>query len=787
MTEDAHGDVTLVVHGHFYQPPRENPWTEEVSVEPSAAPFHDWNARITAESYRPNGWARVLDERGRVAEIVDNYEHLSFNVGPTLLSWLQVHAPDVYERMLEGDRAGGGAIAQAYNHAILPLCDERDALTQIRWGLADFAHRFGRPATGLWLPETAANDAVLALLVEEGVAFTILAPGQAVAVRPLDARGDDGAWVDVRDGSVVGGRPHRWFHPDGERSMTLVFYDGGISHDLAFGLTGLSTQELLRRVRDAAGDGSPVCIATDGETFGHHHKFAERALAYAFAHEAAANGIAVANANRLVGDAPPTHEVRIHESAWSCAHGVGRWKEDCGCSTGGEPGWSQAWRAPLRAALDVVRNHGKEVFERRAAAVLRDPWAARDAYIDVVLGPTTIDGFLAEHAPASLDDDQQVEAATLLEAQRHALLMYTSCGWFFNDLAGIETIQVLRYAARAIDLLDQLGEADGLLERFLDVLGDASSNVPEEGDGRTVWANHVEPARVDAERVVGHLALVTLLQDGELPTTLAGYDVDAHPHQEAERGGLRGVAGAVVLRHRRTRRRSDHVYAAVHLGGLEVFGATRPVDPARDPQEFAELAQAVAEGARVSTLLRLIAERFGPREFGLDSALPDAAEQIVTRAADDLADRFAGTYERLYGDHRPMLSALVRAGYPLPTELRAPAELALARRFEAAVADGRYDTAADIAEAARRGGFTLVTPRAVATIERTLLAAVEAAVADPEPETVGAALDVLRLARHLDLQLDLDRAQEAVYTAREEPGDAAKALTPLAEALYLVT
>jgi len=216
----SHAEVTFVVHGHFYQPPRENPWTEEVSVEPSAAPFHDWNARITAESYRPNGWARVLDERGRVAEIVDNYEHLSYNVGPTLLSWLRVHAPDVYDRMLEGDRVGGGAIAQAYNHAILPLCDERDARTQIRWGLADFAHQFGRPATGLWLPETAANDAVLALLVEEGVRFTILAPGQAVSVRPLDARGDDDAWVDVGGGAVVGGWPHRWFHPDGERSRS---------------------------------------------------------------------------------------------------------------------------------------------------------------------------------------------------------------------------------------------------------------------------------------------------------------------------------------------------------------------------------------------------------------------------------------------------------------------------------------------------------------------------------------------------------------------------------------
>ncbi|MEO7554967.1 MAG: glycoside hydrolase, partial [Acidimicrobiales bacterium] len=327
--------VTLVVHGHFYQPPRENPWTEEVSIEPSAAPYHDWNERIAAESYRPNGWARVLDEHGRVTDVVDNYEHLSFNVGPTLLSWLEGHAPDVYARMLEGDRVGGGAIAQAFNHAILPLCDERDLRTQIRWGLADFAHRFSRPARGMWLPETAANDEVLARLVEEGVRFTILAPNQAIAVRRLDEAHDDGAWTDVSDGSIAGRRPHVWRHPDGARTLDIVFYDGAISHDLAFGLTGLSTQELLRRVRAAAGDGGAVCVATDGETFGHHHKFADRALAYAFAHEAATTGVVVRTAAVLVDEVPATHEVRIRESAWSCAHGVGRWKEDCGCSTGG--------------------------------------------------------------------------------------------------------------------------------------------------------------------------------------------------------------------------------------------------------------------------------------------------------------------------------------------------------------------------------------------------------------------------------------------------------------------
>src|SRR4051794_9022383 len=298
------GDVRLVVHGHFYQPPRENPWTEEIATEQSAAPFHDWNERITSECYRPNGWARVIDERGHVTDIVDNYAHLSFNVGPTLLSWLETHAPEVYGRVLEADREGHGGMAQAYNHMILPLAKERDVRTQIRWGLADFEHRFGRRAAGLWLPETAVNDAVLRVLAEEGVRFTILAPSQATV-------------------PATTGAPQRWFDPDDRsRHLDIVFYDGAISHDLAFRFTGLSSQELIERVINAASDDTPVVVATDGETFGHHHKFAERTLSYAFTHEAPAAGVRVMSAAALVDESAPTDEVLVKESSWSCVHGV---------------------------------------------------------------------------------------------------------------------------------------------------------------------------------------------------------------------------------------------------------------------------------------------------------------------------------------------------------------------------------------------------------------------------------------------------------------------------------
>jgi hypothetical protein len=770
--------VRLVVHGHFYQPPRENPWTEEVPVEPSAAPFHDWNERITAECYRPNGWARVVDEHGRIETIVDNYEHLSFDAGPTLLSWLETHHPDVLARMVAADAAAGGGIAQAYNHSILPLAPERDVRTQIRWGLADFVHRFGRPASALWLPETAVNDAVLQVLVDEGVGATILAPGQAAAVRPLGA-GDD-AWHDVDATTVATGVPHLWKDPQG-RSIAVVFYDGPLSHDLAFALTGLSSQDLVARVVDAAADGTPVLVATDGETFGHHHKFADRALAYAFEHEAPANSVRTGTLAELVAEVPASHEVRVRESSWSCFHGVGRWREDCGCSTGGEPGWNQAWRAPLRAALDILRDHATEVFERRGREVFDDPWSARDAYVDVLSGATGrtafTDAWVREGADATL-------ALALLESQRQALLMYTSCGWFFNDLAGLETVQVLRYAARLVDLLFEIDEP-APVDSFLDVLEGARSNRPEEGTGRDIWVRTVEPSRVDAGRVVAHLALLDLLEGREAGGTVGGHVVLSHERRQRRRGGIVGSAGRVELEHRRTGRRTAHVYAAVRLAGLQVVGASRLADAARDDDCFSRLDAATGDGSRLTDVLRVIDECFGPAEFGLDAALPDAAGDIVASAASALTDRVGAALEQLWLDNRAVLDSLVVAGHPLDPDLRAPIELAVGRRLRASLAEvagpvsdapeaaaNAARAASDAAWEARRLGVT-GSARVAAVLADAVLAATRRALAEPDvPEWPQLVSDLLALRRPLRTGIDLDRAQELVVEAlTTAPGD----------------
>jgi alpha-amylase/alpha-mannosidase (GH57 family) len=475
--------TSLVVHGHFYQPPREDPFTGEVPEQPSAAPFHDWNERITHECYRPNGAVPVRAADGSTTE-VSTYEHLSFNVGPTLLSWLERHAPDVYERILQADRVAGRAIAQGYGHAILPLCNERDLRTHVRWGQADFAHRFRRPAEGMWLPETAVSDAVLAVLAEEGIRFTILAPGQIEATRPI---GGDEWQRHGPDAPVPARRALRWCHPSGDGTgVDLVVYDGALAHDLAFGHP-TSADIVAAAVTHAGAAGGLVAAATDGETFGHHHAGAEVDLAHALTVGAAEAGLAVPRLADLLDHDPPQLEARVRTSAWSCAHGVERWKADCGCHTGGVEGWSQAWRAPLRHALDVLRDWGIEVVERRGPALLADPWAARDAYLGLLLGAVRWDDFVAEHV---VGDHHQ--AGVLLDAQRNAVLMYTSCGWFFNDLAGIETIQILRYAARAMDLYRQLGE-EPPEEAVLEVLAEARSNDPQAGDGRRLWHERVAP------------------------------------------------------------------------------------------------------------------------------------------------------------------------------------------------------------------------------------------------------------------------------------------------------
>ncbi|MGB8508093.1 MAG: DUF3536 domain-containing protein [Pyrinomonadaceae bacterium] len=508
--------TALVVHGHFYQPPRENPRTGEVEREPSAAPFHDWNERIHFECYRANAHTRIYDSRGRVERIVNNYKHLNFNFGPTLLHWLERHHPDTYARVLAADRESaarrgghGNAIAQGYHHAILPLCNERDRRTQVRWGVADFRHRFGREPESLWLPETACDAPTLATLIDEGLQYVILSPFQGERVR---ASGDE-AWRNVADGDVDTSLPYKFLHPDNSgRSLAVFFYDGGISNAIAFdGLLSSSQKMIDRFERAARSDAALVSVATDGESYGHHYRFGELCLAYALEREAPARGFQVTNYGEFLASHAPTVEVEIKRgadgrgTAWSCAHGLGRWSRDCGCHAGAPAGWNQKWREPVRAALDFLRDDAALKFESAGGELLRDPWATRDAYVELLVErEASPEAFLSRHAARTLDEPERARAVALLEIQRCAMAMYTSCGWFFNDISGIESTLVLKYAGRAIELMEMLDLAPPR-RRFLEILAGAQSNVRRLGNGVDVFLRGVnQAARAKVGRVEAH-------------------------------------------------------------------------------------------------------------------------------------------------------------------------------------------------------------------------------------------------------------------------------------------
>jgi alpha-amylase/alpha-mannosidase (GH57 family) len=492
--------TALIIHGHFYQPPRENPRTGEIERQPSAAPFHDWNERVHAESYGPNAFARI---GGDVAErVVNNYALINFNFGPTLLSWLQKHQLRTYQRILEADRDSaakrgghGNAIAQAYGHAILPLTNPRDRLTHVVWGVEDFRFRFHREPESIWLPETACNDETLELLIEQGMRYVILAPEQARRVRRI---GDE-LWTDVTAASLDTTKPYRFLHRDGSgRSLAVFFYHGPLAQAIAFEKALTSSRELVDRFIRVAQNGPLVNVATDGETYGHHFKFGDLCLGHALEVEAPQDGFQITNYGEYLDHHEPEHEVEISNgpagegTSWSCAHGVGRWSRDCGCYTGGESGWNQIWREPLRAALEFLRVDAANNFERLGSDLLKDPWLARNELIRVILREGEgSEVFITGQARRSLSQKERQFVLKLLEIQRNALLMFTSCGWFFSDLGGIETIQVLRYAARVIELQKELG-IETPRARFLEMLAEAQSNIAEKGNGAEIFRRYVE-------------------------------------------------------------------------------------------------------------------------------------------------------------------------------------------------------------------------------------------------------------------------------------------------------
>lgn len=697
----------ICFHGHFYQPPRENPWLETIERQKSAHPFHDWNQRITDECYRPNAASRILDDDGRIARIVNNYASMSFNIGPTLIGWLAEEAPDVYRAILEADRQSqarfgghGSAIAQAYSHMIMPLANDRDRRTQIAWGISDFVHRFGRKPEGMWLPETAVDTASLEALADAGILYTILAPRQAQRVKA-----PDGEWQDVGGGWIDTRRAYRVDLPSG-RSIAAFFYDGPTSRAIAFEDILYSGTTLAERLL-ALGPGL-VHIANDGESYGHHHRMGDMALAKAIELIEHRDDVRLVNYGEYLELDPATWQVEIVEdSSWSCAHGVGRWREDCGCHTGGQEGWNQRWRQPLREALDWIRDTMAHVYEERGGDLLSDPWAARDDYISIVLDRSVdnVERFFERNAARSLNADEMRKALELLEMQRHAQLMYTSCGWFFNELTGIETIQILRYAARAIELAQRHTGAS-IDAEFVDRLSRARSNVPEYGDGRQVWRTMVLNARVSLRDVVAHFAVGAVLNGYGEDQSVHSYRIEVIDIDRRRTGKAKLVSGIVRAESSTTWETETFCFSALHLGEHHLTGGVRRC---HDDHEYRAMVSAVVEAFDSADMVgaqRELDRHFLDRSFSLKSLFRDQLDEVIRQIIETPLREAEHSLNRIYDHNAPLIHFLAGAGVRVPEVFITATRFVLNMRVDEALAAKRIDLGlveASLAEATRSG------------------------------------------------------------------------------------
>jgi alpha-amylase/alpha-mannosidase (GH57 family) len=666
----------ICIHGHFYQPPRENPWLEEVEYQDSAYPYHDWNERITAECYAPNTASRIVSPEGKVLVIGNNYAKISYNFGPTLLSWLERHAKDIYDAVIEADRLSrhrfsghGSAMAQAYNHLIMPLANARDRETQVIWGIKDFQKRFQRYPEGMWLPETAVNTDTLEVLSQHGIKFTVLSPYQAKAVR----KAGENAWSDVNGGRVDPKRPYLCRLPSG-RSLTLFFYDGPISRDIAFGSLLNRGEVFAARLMSAFTNNSEpqlVTIATDGETYGHHHQYGDMALAYCLHHIADNRLAALTNYGEYLEKCPPSWEAQINENtSWSCFHGIERWRNNCGCNSGMHPGWNQQWRRPLREALDWLRDSLVPVFEKEAARYFASPWEARNDFIDVILdrSQANMNRFLAAHAGRELSRDERVRAIKLLEMQRNALLMYTSCGWFFDEVSGIESVQVLQYACRAIQLSEEL-TGTALEALFMNRLELIPTNLPELINGAKIYSLYAKPAKVDFLRVGAHYAISSLFEDNPRKMDIYCYSADADIYDRKTSGKMQIFVCRTWLTSKITMETKRLSGAVIHLGDQNLNCGVRYFVSNEASDKMHQDITGAFECGNIIEVVKLIERDFGTYIYSLSSLFKDEQRSLLSRIIQPTLDQVTVALQQACDHNCTIIEFFDILHIPVPRDL----------------------------------------------------------------------------------------------------------------------
>lgn len=774
-------DIFLTIHGHFYQPPRENPWLEAIELQDSALPFHDWNERINKECYNPNSISKIVDNRNRILDVVNNYEHMSFNFGPTLLSWMEHFAPLTYERIIKADiesvsehSGHGNAMAQVYNHIIMPLANKNDKQTQIKWGIRDFEYRFGRKPEGMWLAETAVDDETLKFLEENGIKFTVLSPYQALKFR----QEGDKDWQDVSWGNIDPARSYRYYIKSAPgKFIDLFFYDGAISRSVAFDELLKDGNKFIKRLKEGISDCRDypqlINIATDGESYGHHTKFGDMALSYVLKIRAKDEGFKITNYAEYLDKYRSNCEVDIKQaSSWSCFHGVGRWKEDCGCSTGGHPGWNQKWRKPLRDALDYLRDELIVVFENEGQKYFDNVWNVRNKYINVILdrNEMNVKKFQQENFKPDLTDDDKVHAMELLEIQRQAMLMYTSCGWFFSEISGIETVQIMKYAARAMQLAARF-TSKNLEEKFLEILSQAKSNIPEFGTGKDIFERFVKPSIITVKQIATLWALSSLYQDFEDEENVYCYTITRKAYKKVQKNSSTFIVGHIEIQSKITLQKSNVMFALMQYAGGD-FHCT--IKEYSDDAEFNRIKNDLIKIYTMNTLteiIRALDEYFGKEYFTLKDIFIEERRKILQILLKGKLEKFSQTYQEMYDEGKGSIYHLQGLGLSIPDEFKISAEYALSHKFNDIVVhsggfveDDLIQQATDINFEAKKIDIKLDKSPSNLVFSKKILQNINRLVHSFEIQQADVVLEIFDNVRKLELNVDIAEAQNIYFT-----------------------
>jgi alpha-amylase/alpha-mannosidase (GH57 family) len=673
----------VCIHGHFYQPPRENPWLNKVEVQDSAHPYHDWNHRIDAECYARNGASRIINEQGQIADILNNYSLMSFNFGPTLLSWFELESPLTYKAILEADKESqkrfsghGSAMAQVYNHIIMPLASQRDKETQVIWGIEDFIKRFGRYPEGMWLSETAVDTATLEVLAYHNIKFTVLSPYQAKSFRKLG----DKDWIDASKAAIDPRNAYICPLPSG-RSISLFFYDGHASKDVAFSGLLNSGEAFANRLKGMFSDDDQpqlVHIATDGESYGHHHRYGEMALSYCLAMLEEDENFELTVYGEYLEKFPPQYEVAIIEgSSWSCSHGVERWKSDCGCNSG-RAGWVQAWRGPLRDAFDWLRDELVVLYEEELAIYDVDSWEIRNGYVQIVLNRSReeIERFLAKYFDQSLEEKEKSNILSLLEMQYHCMLMYTSCGWFFDEVSGLETVQDILYAARAVQLAEKF-RPQKYEKELLRRLEKCPSNLEEIRHAASAYQKYIRPTIVDLTRVGAHFAIASLFENFPSEMKLFNYKAKTRFKDFVKKGKNKLIIGYTTFQSNITLDQVELSYAMLHLGELNLYGGVREFI---SEEALDHLHKNIKESFQRNDIPEIFSQMdhyFGSHTYSFWHLFKDEQKAILSLVMQRvMANTEVITY-RMYEENSPIIHALKTLNFAVPHQLKVPADLAI--------------------------------------------------------------------------------------------------------------